>query len=369
MAYSYQWLTAGARSYVGTVNTLREAINRRATLAGTSVTLPPLVSAGDRIKLSAWLDTARTAIETILLGTVKYGRFVRDVVTPPYALNWTPWNKTDLLAQINTPNTSGWNGYVPNMGMGDWRTHGTSERLQIGYINELISACELMVFLPVSCSSTGVQVSTRNGTGSDPGSWSTALQNAAINWNAGAWSAPGAGAGNGSAASWQVSGPPYNASCIAQRGDSFSVVIPNLTYPVKEFFMPWRANMQYYPSMGFPHDNCYIYDAVNFLGTLGTTIGTVNTSMGYQYDGWIFFGPSGTLSWNNETRSFSNKWHNIESSGNGFMDWWGGVSPGYQMGQELQYCTNATFFARFDFSGYSLGSGFWYPEQYGGWTI
>ena len=374
MAYPYQWLAAGTRMYAGTVNNVREAILRRAEmldLTPADIGLPIEHLGGDRVELGMWLDQARGSIEAIL-DEGQYGRFVRDWPGSE-ALLWTPWNKADLIAKIRTPNSIWpdlwWQGYVA--GGVDWRAKGPIERPCVSYINELISACELLTMLPITTPVVGNQISNRVGNGTDPTSWQTSLQNAAGNWNAGAWSAPAAGFGEGSSLEYFTN---YNgglsqweAVCRAYRGNSFTVTIPALAYPVKEYFMPWSCDQHSPVGIGWPQDTCYVYDAVNFTGNLGRTLG-MTTSMfppTYSYLGWQLFGMGNTLSWNDVARDFSNQFYNIVRSGNGFYDWWAGPNPADQSGSARQHYQTDYIraYARFEFDGYAMGTSVWFPES------
>ena len=141
--------------YASDLNNVREAISRRATISGATVTLPDILVATDPVgtDFEKWLLAARTAIE--------------DITTTEFFLTyapgvWSPWSISTLLGYVN----SNWAPIVPGT---DWASYTKPgfNRWFVRYINQIYFALECLCFHGVASSEKSNVAQIKTGTGSD----------------------------------------------------------------------------------------------------------------------------------------------------------------------------------------------------------
>lgn len=367
---------ADLRLLAGRMNGLREAIKRRMILCGANQgPLPPILNANDPARLESWLTAARASIEGIL-ATNKFGRLVRNETTGECP--WTPWNKYDLITKIRTGWTAyGWGQPVSvnnfyTMNPGEWmliQPWPEDKKFHEGYYNELVLACELLVFHPISTTIIGnavLQNRTVHSTG--PDAW-TAYITAYSAYGTTPWTdlAP---IGNPTFLairdlyfdSWTGS---WSCSMYGYRCRTWDLQIPPLAYNAKEFFMGYNATWDGPPPWPLGELSIGVWDQPNFSGNQGRTAGRFYGSeffSTYIFDGWMVWNSD----LNNSVKSFSATFANVDNNWEYPPPWDPRLSVPFVREVQRPNAIGPTF-GRFDFDGYTLGSTFWFPEQYEHW--
>lgn len=148
MARTYADLNPGVQGgdslYASTLNLLRTAISRRATVAGAAVTLPDVIVAGGSpgAEFEDWLVKARQCIEDILDEAAFYAHGQAAPVPSGGTYAFAAWTKATLLDYVHTE----WVTTAFVTDSEDWAPYdaGTSNTFYCCYVNEVYYACECL---------------------------------------------------------------------------------------------------------------------------------------------------------------------------------------------------------------------------------